>query len=87
MSRMHISVAQEREKGGVFYTQQINYPCRHTTNKNYKYTLTVFDVYTKFTSYLPSKDFRRIYLVKTLTTRQILDKLRPERTDRNAAFT
>lgn len=59
-----------------------------STNKNYKYILTVVDAFTKFTW---------IYPVKTLTTEETLNKLSlqqqvfgsPERiiTDRNAAFT
>lgn len=59
-----------------------------STNKNYKYILTVVDAFTKFTW---------IYPVKTLTTEETISKLElqqqsfgsPERiiTDRNAAFT
>lgn len=59
-----------------------------STNKNYKYIFTVVDGFTKFTW---------IYPTKTLSTEEVLQKLRlqqetfgsPERiiTDRNAAFT
>lgn len=59
-----------------------------STNKNYKYILTVVDGFTKFTW---------IYPTKTLSTQEVIDKLRiqqqtfgsPHRiiTDRNAAFT